>query len=156
MSTTKDPEGFPHSGASSSSKQTAASRVLPMLGSSGAIFWKQWRDHETVDSRTGIQKTGPNLDGICCSNSFQFTVRREERSRSKRCAFVKLRLKLRQEIGKRGTLTGDQSGIRVPTITTTGESMGRSGSKRQNKLVWRIGNEESALPRRSCKRLPRN
>ena len=39
---------------------------------------------------------------------------------------------------------------------TTGESMGWSGSTRQNKLAWRIGNEEKTLPRTSSKRLPRN
>ena len=31
-----------------------------------------------------------------------------------------------------------------------------AGSKTQNNLVWRIGNEEEALPRNSSKRLPRN
>ena len=34
-----------------------------MLGSLGASLWKQWRDHESVDSRAGIQETGANLDG---------------------------------------------------------------------------------------------
>ena len=29
-------------------------------------------------------------------------------------------------------------------------------AQRQNKLVWRIGIEKWALPRESCKRLPRN
>ena len=62
ISTTEDPEGFPHSGTSSSIKQTAASRVPTMLGSSCASLWKQWRDHESVDSRIGIQETGANLD----------------------------------------------------------------------------------------------
>ena len=62
ISTTEDPEGFPHSGASSSTKQTAASRVPTMLGSFGNRFWKQWRDHESVDSRNGIQENVSNLD----------------------------------------------------------------------------------------------
>ena len=62
ISTTEDPEGFPHSGASSSSKQTAASKVLTMLVSSDASLWKQWRDHESVDSRLGNQETGANVD----------------------------------------------------------------------------------------------
>ena len=59
---TEDPEGFPQSGASSSSKQTAASRVPTVLGSLGTSLWKQMRDYESVDSRTGIQETGANLD----------------------------------------------------------------------------------------------
>ena len=58
MISTEDPEGFPHSGASSSRKQTAASRVPTVLGSLRASLWTQWRDHESVDSRTGIQETG--------------------------------------------------------------------------------------------------
>ena len=62
ISTTEDPEGFPHSGASSSSKQFAASRVPTVLGSLGASLWKQWRDHESVDCRPGIQETGANED----------------------------------------------------------------------------------------------
>ena len=56
ITTAEDP------GASSSSKQTEASRVPTMLGSLGNSFWKQWRDHESVDSRNGIQETGANLD----------------------------------------------------------------------------------------------
>ena len=39
---------------------------------------------------------------------------------------------------------------------TAGESMGWSGSTRQDKLAWRIGNEEKTLSRTSSKRLPRN
>ena len=105
-----------------------------MLISFGASLWKQLRR-----SWVGWQSYG--LPGswckcgyrICCSNYFQFTVKREERSRSKRCAFVerespenlwteswlgaseerewlsndwlKLRLKLRQEVGRREILT---------------------------------------------------
>ena len=49
-----------------------------MLGSLGASLWKQWRDHELVDSRSGIQETGANLDRECCSNNFQFTVKGED------------------------------------------------------------------------------
>ena len=49
-----------------------------MLGSLGASLWKQWRDHELVDSRSGIQETGANLDRECCSNNFQFTVQGED------------------------------------------------------------------------------
>ena len=33
-----------------------------MLGSLRAGLWKQWRDHVSVDSLTGIQETGANLD----------------------------------------------------------------------------------------------
>ena len=33
-----------------------------MLGSLGNSLWKQWRDHESVDSRNGIQETGANVD----------------------------------------------------------------------------------------------
>ena len=62
ISTTEDPEGSQHSGASSSSKQTAASRVPTMSGSLGNSLWEQCRDHESVDSRNGIQETGANWD----------------------------------------------------------------------------------------------
>ena len=60
ISTTEDPEGFPHLGASSSSKQTAASRKLVRIWTENLLFQLS-------------------------------SVRRhkEERSRSKRCAFVK-------------------------------------------------------------------
>ena len=36
------------------------------------------------------------------------------------------------------------------------ECQGRSGSKRQDQFVWRIGVEEKTLSRKSFKRLPRN
>ena len=49
-----------------------------MLGSLGASLWKQWRDHELVESRIGIQETGANLDRECSSNNFQFTVKGED------------------------------------------------------------------------------
>ena len=60
--TTEDPEGFQHSGASSSSKQAAASRVPTMLGSLGNGLWKQWCDHESVESRNGDKETGAKLE----------------------------------------------------------------------------------------------
>ena len=47
------------SGASSSSKQTASSRVPTMLGSLGASPWKQ--RSELVDSRARIQATGADV-----------------------------------------------------------------------------------------------
>ena len=49
-----------------------------MLGSLGASLWKQWRDHDLVDSRVRIQETGANLDRECCSTNFQFTVKGED------------------------------------------------------------------------------
>ena len=60
ISATEDPEVFPYSGTSSSSKQTAASRVPPMIGSSGASLLKQRL--ESIDSRASIQATGANVD----------------------------------------------------------------------------------------------
>ena len=59
ISAAEDPE-VPHSGASSSSKQTAASRVPTMLRSTGASLWRQ--RNELVDSRASIQATGANVD----------------------------------------------------------------------------------------------
>ena len=72
--------------------------------------------------------------------------------------YTKLKQKWRWNIEKFWhRFSWDQSRIWIPTITaTTGESMGWSDSKRQNKLVWRIGDEEQNLPRKSSKRLPRN
>ena len=55
---TIDPEGFPHSGASSSSKQTAASRVPSTFGPPS--LWKQMADH--VSSRPGLQENGTISD----------------------------------------------------------------------------------------------
>ena len=47
-------------------------------------------DYESVDSRNGIRETlCESGQRISCFNYFQFTVKREERSRSKRRAFVK-------------------------------------------------------------------
>ena len=62
ISTTEDPEGFQHSGASSSSKHTAASRVPTVLGSSGNGFWKEMADCEEADSRNCIRETSATLD----------------------------------------------------------------------------------------------
>ena len=78
-STTEDPEGFPNSGAYSSSSSKQGST---MLGSFDVSSWKQWRDHESVDNCAGNQEIGSNLDRILCSNWFQFTAKKEERSRS--------------------------------------------------------------------------
>ena len=58
ISITEDPEGVPRSAASSSSKQTAAGRVLPMFGPSS--LWKEMARH--VSGRTGLQETGAELD----------------------------------------------------------------------------------------------
>ena len=52
------PEGLPSSGASSSSKQTAVSRVPSMFGSSS--LWKQGACH--LLGRSGLQETGADLD----------------------------------------------------------------------------------------------
>ena len=69
ISAAEDPE-VPFSGASSSSKQTAASRVPTMLGS---LSGKQ--EHESVASRASIQ-AGANLDReSVVSNYFQFTIK---------------------------------------------------------------------------------
>ena len=59
VSAAEDPE-VPCAGASSSSKQTAASIVPTLLGSLGASLWKQ--QPELVDSRVSNQGTGANVD----------------------------------------------------------------------------------------------
>ena len=82
ISAAEDPE-VPFSGASSSSKQTAASRVPTMLGS---LSGKQ--EHESVASRASIQ-AGANLDReSVVPTIFSSQSKMEERSRSKRRAFV--------------------------------------------------------------------
>ena len=72
-----------------SGKPTAVSRVPTMLGFLGASLWKQWRDHELVDSRIRIQETGANLDRMFFQ---QFSVhsprRRRDRDHKQLCAFV--------------------------------------------------------------------
>ena len=65
VATTEDLDVPRHSGASSSSKQSAtASRVptVSKLGSLGNGLWKQMADYESVDGRDGIQETGANLE----------------------------------------------------------------------------------------------
>ena len=57
ISAVEDPE-VPYSGASISSKHTAA-RSSDLWCNS---LWKQMADWESVDSRDGIQEIGPNLD----------------------------------------------------------------------------------------------
>ena len=66
VSTIEDPEGLPHSGGSSSSKQTAASRVPSMSGPSS--FWKQMASH--VSGRTGLQETGAVSDRESAATTF--------------------------------------------------------------------------------------
>ena len=85
ISATEDPEGFPHSGASSSRKQTTPSRVPTMFGSLGASLWKQW--HESVDDRAFRKLVQMWIENRLF-DFFQFTVKREKRARSKRRAFV--------------------------------------------------------------------
>ena len=84
-----DPEGFPHSGASSSSKQTTASRVPTMLWSLSAspldTVVGSWVGWQSFWHPGNWLKFG---ESICCSNYNQFTVKTEEKSRAKRCAFV--------------------------------------------------------------------
>ena len=53
VTSTTDPEGLPRSGASSSSKHTAACRVRPTLGPPSR--WKQMADY--VLGRPGLQET---------------------------------------------------------------------------------------------------
>ena len=147
ISTTEDPEGFPHSGAPSSSKQTAASRVPTLLGSWGNSLWKTvagpgvgWQSWWHPGNRC---KFGQR---ICCFNYFQFTVKREWRSISKRCAFVEK---------QRKSLNGKWSwGKRISDVAFQ-ETMQEFESQRlqlhqasrwadqaqrdKNKLVWNIG-----------------
>ena len=73
-----DPE-VPYSGASSSSKQTAASRVPTILGSWGASFWKQ--RPELVDSRSSIQATGANVDRESVDSTVFRSQSKEKRDR---------------------------------------------------------------------------
>ena len=110
ISTTEDPEGFPHSGASSSSKQTAACSVPTMLGSSGASLWKQWRDRESVDSPKAKRNRDQNVvHSLRDRENLKKILERkvdpavEGEWLSKNC--MKLRLKLRQETGRREILT---------------------------------------------------
>ena len=125
----------------SSSKLTAASRVPTVFGSLGNCLWKQWRDYESVDSRKGILETGANVDResvvptIFSSQSKgrrdrdqnvvhslrvrevskkplngKLTRPSEEREwLSKEC--MKLRLKLRQKIGRGEILTIKNSNL---------------------------------------------
>ena len=57
-----------------------------MLGSSRAILWRQ--RPESVDSRASIQATGANVDREPVVTTVFSSAKMEERSRSKRRAFV--------------------------------------------------------------------
>ena len=128
FSTMEDPEGFPRSGASSRSKQTRSKQ--------GSFNVGAFKPLET-DGRSCVGSTRPPGnwgsfgERICCFNYFQFSVTREEGSRSKHSLrenisslngkltrqseererewlsknCIKLRQKLRREIGKREILT---------------------------------------------------
>ena len=85
ISAAEDPE-VPYSGACSSSKQAAASRVLTMLGSLGASPWKQ--RPELIDSRASILATGADVVRESVVSTFFSSQSKGKRSRSKRCAFV--------------------------------------------------------------------
>ena len=95
ISTTEDPEGFAtlrsiQQQRANRSKQGSHNVRIFREHAGRAESGNRWRDHESVDSRNGIQETGANLDReSVVSILLKFTVKREERSRSKRCAFVK-------------------------------------------------------------------
>ena len=133
--TPDDTEGLQHSGASSSSKFTAASRVPTALGSWGNCLWKQMADYESVDSRSGIRETGANLDRESVVSTFFSSQSEGKRDRDQNVVHssrdrkspqnpwtekltrsseerewlirncIALRQKLRREIGKREILT---------------------------------------------------
>ena len=135
ISTTEDPEGFQHSGASSSSKLTAASIIPTVLGSLGNKLWKQWRDCESADSRNGMQEPGANLDRESVVSTLVSSQSKGKRDRDKNVVHslrdnkspqnpwteswlgrprrenglsrncMKLKQKLRRGIGKREILT---------------------------------------------------
>ena len=63
IATTEDPDVPRHSGASSSSKHTAAASGVPtVLGSLGKFLWKQLADYDCVDRRESIMETCADLD----------------------------------------------------------------------------------------------
>ena len=72
-----------HSGASSSSQQTAANRVttLSKLGALGTSSWNQLADYESVDSRNGIRETCANMDRETVVSSLFGSVSKEKRDR---------------------------------------------------------------------------
>ena len=73
-----DPEVL-YSGASCSSKQTAANRVPTISGSWGASFWKQ--RPELVDSRASIQATGANVERESVDSTVFRSPSKEKRDR---------------------------------------------------------------------------
>ena len=84
------PEGLPSSGASSSSKQTAAGRVPSLFGPSS--LWKQGACHVSV--RSGLHDTGAELDRESVATTLQqrFLVhsqKREKRSRHKQTLSIR-------------------------------------------------------------------
>ena len=106
ISAAKDP-GVPYSGASSSSKQTAASIVPTMLGSLRASSWKQRPD--LVDSRANIQATGANVDReSVVSTIFSSQSKGIERSRSKRGAFLEREKISRKSLNGKSTRPSEE------------------------------------------------
>ena len=81
---TTDPWGLPRSGASSSSKQTAASRVRLTFGLS--ILWKQMSGH--VSSPPGLQETETMSYRESVATTIFSSQLKWKRLRHKRCAFA--------------------------------------------------------------------
>ena len=114
--TSEEPVVPRHSGASSSSKRTAAaSRVLTVQGSSGNSFWKRLADYESVDSRKSIRELCANLDRetVVCT-LFRCESKGKRDRYQKRCAIVKRRVKIstilkrKAEIAVRGEKMAQQ------------------------------------------------
>ena len=98
---TSDPEGLPRSGASSSSKQTAAGRVPSMFGPS--TLWKQMAGR--VSGRTGFQETGAVSDRESVATTIFSSQSKGKRSRHKRCAFAERHRKFLPKKSLNGMLT---------------------------------------------------
>ena len=158
------------SAVSSSSQHSAARNVstLSKLGSVGTSSRKLVADYGAVVSRTCIKETCADMDRetavpkgkteieiktLCnhweIGNVSTYSLNEQLNSPwLEKNWLSKDYTKLEHKWKSFFCSLRDQSGVLVPTFTaTTCESMGGLGSKRQNRLVWRIGNEEETLLR---------
>ena len=133
QTTRTSPEGLPNSGASSSSKQTAASSL-----------WKQGARH--VSGRSGLWETGAELDRESVAATILNSLSKGKRDRDTNVVHSlkdrdilqkilerKVGLAVRGERVAQQKLYEAQSRIWISAISaTSSKSIGRSGSKRQN------------------------
>ena len=164
---------FPrHTGASSSSRHTEASTVP--TSSVGTSFRKLVADYDSVVSQTSSRKLAADVDHATIVPSVFESASRRKRDRDQNDVHslkdrqnlqnilarkAELAARRRSNTGKRGILILVFMRL-IRSLNPNDYSYNRrisgwSGSKREEKFVWRIGHEE-ILPRKPRERLTQN